>query len=116
MFYKDQKSSVQKQGSPYGKPEAVVSLVGARVDLNPKELTSKKNTILVSLVLSLKMYSVLGNSRAGRLNHDFCVVYIFCVSWVKTIRLVKSSGKYTWQDICQKTSNIAMGPISLWCT
>lgn len=116
MFYKDQKSSVQKQGSPYGKPEAVVSLVGARVDLNPKELTSKKNTILVSLVLSLKMYSVLGNSRAGRLNHDFCVVYIFCVYWVKTIRLVKSSGKYTWQDICQKTSNIAMSPISLWCT
>lgn len=47
VFYKDQKSAQQKQGSPHGKPDSVVSLQGARVDLNPKELSSKKNTISV---------------------------------------------------------------------
>lgn len=49
VFYKDQKAAAQKQGSPFGKPEAVVSLQGAHLDINPKELTSKKNTILVSI-------------------------------------------------------------------
>ncbi|BFZ02333.1 hypothetical protein BsWGS_05371 [Bradybaena similaris] len=47
VFYKDQKAAAQKQGSPFGKPEAVVSLQGAHLDINPKELTSKKNTILL---------------------------------------------------------------------
>uniref|UniRef100_A0A0B7A6W8 Rho GTPase-activating protein 12 n=1 Tax=Arion vulgaris TaxID=1028688 RepID=A0A0B7A6W8_9EUPU len=45
VFYKDQKSAAHKQGSPFGKPEGVVSLQGAHVELNPKEHTSKKNTL-----------------------------------------------------------------------
>ncbi|XP_012940687.1 rho GTPase-activating protein 15 isoform X7 [Aplysia californica] len=48
VFYKDQKSAPQKPGSPHGKPEGVISLQGAHVDFNPsKDITSKKNTILL---------------------------------------------------------------------
>uniref|UniRef100_A0A2C9JJP0 Rho GTPase-activating protein 12 n=1 Tax=Biomphalaria glabrata TaxID=6526 RepID=A0A2C9JJP0_BIOGL len=48
IFYKDQKAAAQKQNSPHGKPEMVVTLQGAHVDFNPpKEYTSKKNTILL---------------------------------------------------------------------
>ncbi|CAL1535833.1 unnamed protein product [Lymnaea stagnalis] len=48
IFYKDQKSTAHKPGSPHGRPEMVVSLQGAKVEFKPsKEFTSKKNTILL---------------------------------------------------------------------
>ena len=62
VFYKDQKSAAQKTGgSPHNKSDGavqgVVSLQGARVELNPpKEITSKKNTILVRISGAVLMF------------------------------------------------------------
>nr|KAG5704057.1 hypothetical protein BaRGS_017561 [Batillaria attramentaria] len=52
VFYKDHKAAEKKAGSPHGRPEGVISLLGAHVDFNPpKEVTgsSRKNTILLSV-------------------------------------------------------------------
>ncbi|XP_076461270.1 rho GTPase-activating protein 12-like isoform X2 [Babylonia areolata] len=49
VFYKDQKAAAQKPSSPHGRPEGVISLLGAKVDFNPpKEITSRRNTIMLS--------------------------------------------------------------------
>ena len=51
IFYKDQKSAAQKPGSPHGKADNVVSLNGAKIEFNlSKDVTSRKNTILVSFL------------------------------------------------------------------
>ncbi|ESP01570.1 hypothetical protein LOTGIDRAFT_225310 [Lottia gigantea] len=49
VFYKDEKATNQKQsGSPHGKTELVLNLQGAKIDLNPRDITSKKNVILLA--------------------------------------------------------------------
>ncbi|XP_067649341.1 rho GTPase-activating protein 12-like isoform X2 [Haliotis asinina] len=49
IFYKDQKASMQRPGSPHGKPEFILSLLGAKIDLNHNtEVTSKRNVITLT--------------------------------------------------------------------
>ncbi|XP_048237240.1 rho GTPase-activating protein 12-like isoform X4 [Haliotis rufescens] len=49
IFYKDQKAAVHRPGSPHGKPEFIVSLLGAKVNFSQNtEVTSKKNVITLT--------------------------------------------------------------------
>lgn len=48
VFYKDQKASQARAGSPHGKPDFIINLHGANVEFGSKDLSSKKNVILVS--------------------------------------------------------------------
>lgn len=41
--------SMQKASAPWGRPDEVIDLHGASVEMNNKEKTSRKNSILVSL-------------------------------------------------------------------
>ncbi|KAK2161045.1 hypothetical protein LSH36_122g06029 [Paralvinella palmiformis] len=47
-FYKDEKSAQPKSNLPLGKYDSEIQLQGAKVEKAPKELSSKKNVILVS--------------------------------------------------------------------
>ncbi|XP_071102658.1 rho GTPase-activating protein 15-like isoform X6 [Haliotis cracherodii] len=49
IFYKDQKAAVHRSGSPHGKPDLIVSLLGAKVNFSQNtEVTSKKNVITLT--------------------------------------------------------------------
>ncbi|PVD30687.1 hypothetical protein C0Q70_09961 [Pomacea canaliculata] len=70
VFYKDSKAAAQKPGSPHGRPEGVISLLGAKISFNPpREFTSKRNTILVCV--SQQEISFFFKSEDEKLIHEF---------------------------------------------
>ncbi|XP_046580481.1 rho GTPase-activating protein 12-like isoform X2 [Haliotis rubra] len=49
IFYKDQKASMHRPGSPHGKPDFIISLLGAKINFSQNtEVTSKRNVITLT--------------------------------------------------------------------
>ena len=48
VFYKNQLAAKPQPGSPHGRPDFIVPLLGAQVEKNTGEKSSKKNVISVS--------------------------------------------------------------------
>ncbi|XP_064613692.1 rho GTPase-activating protein 15-like isoform X2 [Liolophura sinensis] len=71
VFYKDQKASQVRAGSPHGKPDFIINLHGANVEFGGKDLSSKKNVILLTTARSsedLTQY-LLQSDDNSRIHH-----------------------------------------------